>query len=194
MKETPTLSFLYRYQTQDITKNFSIEDGILEIDKLLGHDFLSGNLFTQKEDVEILYNKKRKSVLRVKKASLTQQENTQHNREKKRLISAENNVYLKRLGIVSSNDEVYKNKQDKFLKEFGNGFFTYMIDEWIYTSDYCNELLINQFNTSSLKGFGISNLKDGVIAAGVALHYLHETKHHQTKHIIFQMYQQVVHG
>ncbi len=114
LKETPTLSFLYRYQTQDITKNFSVEDGIFEMNTLLGHDFLSGNLFTQKEDAEILYNKKRKAILRIKKSSLTLKNNTQHNREKKRLISAQDNVYLKLLGIVSSNNEVYKNRQDKF--------------------------------------------------------------------------------
>lgn len=113
LKNTPTLSFLYRYQTQDITKNFSIEEGIQEINKLIGNDFLSGNLFTQEEDVEIVFNKKRKAFVKINSASLKKKE-TDHNREKKRLITANNNIYLKKLGIVSSNNEVYKNKQDKF--------------------------------------------------------------------------------
>lgn len=113
LKNKPTLSFLYRYKTQDITKNFSIKEGIKEIDNLIGNDFLSGNLFTEQEDVEIIFNKKRKAFVKTHSASLNKKE-TQHNREKKRLITAHDNIYLKKLGIVSSNNEVYKNKQDKF--------------------------------------------------------------------------------
>ena len=59
-----------------------------------------------------------------------------------------------------------------------------MLDDWVFTSDYANELLNKQFDTKSLKGFGISDLRDGIIAAGVALHYLNETKHYKTKHIL----------
>ena len=59
-----------------------------------------------------------------------------------------------------------------------------MLDDWVFNLDYCNELLNNQFETSSLKGFGISNLHNAIIAAGVALHYLNETHHHQTEHIL----------
>lgn len=101
------------------------------------------------------------------------------------LVSEGNSIDINKLLQSLNPSEVLfpKNKKDKFIKEFGNGFFTYMIDEWIYASDYCNELLINQFKTSSLKGFGIDILDAGSIAAGSILHYLKETKHNLTEHI-----------
>ena len=61
---------------------------------------------------------------------------------------------------------------------------TFSLDDWIFSVDYTHELLNKQFGTRSLKGFGISEIVDGVVAAGVALHYLHETHHHQTQHIL----------
>ena len=59
-----------------------------------------------------------------------------------------------------------------------------MLDDWVFSSEYANELLTKKFGTKSLKGFGISDLSEAVIAAGVALHYLKETEHHQTDHIL----------
>ena len=59
-----------------------------------------------------------------------------------------------------------------------------MLDDWAFTTDYTTDLLNKQFGTNSLKGFGVIELTDGVIAAGVALHYLKETHHHQTKNIL----------
>ncbi|MEC9209405.1 MAG: DNA mismatch repair protein MutS [Bacteroidota bacterium] len=77
-----------------------------------------------------------------------------------------------------------KNKRRKFEEDFGSSFYTFALDDWAFTTDYSNELLNKQFDTKSLKGFGISDLGDGIIAAGVALHYLNETQHHQTQHIL----------
>ena len=54
----------------------------------------------------------------------------------------------------------------------------------MFTSDYTNELLNKQFETKSLKGFGVSKLADGIIAAGSVLHYLNETQHYQREHIL----------
>ncbi|MBT3417171.1 MAG: DNA mismatch repair protein MutS [Flavobacteriales bacterium] len=76
-----------------------------------------------------------------------------------------------------------KGKRKEFEKEFGDSFFTHMLDDWIFTTDYSNELLLNQFSTSSLKGFGIEKMEEGTISAGAVLHYLKETHHHLTKHI-----------
>ncbi|MBT7481768.1 MAG: DNA mismatch repair protein MutS, partial [Flavobacteriales bacterium] len=74
-----------------------------------------------------------------------------------------------------------KGKRKEFEKEFGDSFFTHMLDDWIFTTDYSNELLLNQFSTSSLKGFGIEKMEEGTISAGAVLHYLKETHHHLTK-------------
>ena len=91
----------------------------------------------------------------------------------------------KLLQSLTPTEVIYqKNKRRKFEEDFGSSFYTFMLDDWAFTSDYANELLNKQFDTKSLKGFGVSDLEDGIIASGVALHYLNETQHHQTKHIL----------
>jgi len=91
----------------------------------------------------------------------------------------------KLLQSLSPTEVIYqKTKRRKFEEDFGASFYTYMLDDWAFTADYTSDLLHKQFDTKSLKGFGVNALTDGVIAAGVALHYLNETHHHQTKHIL----------
>ena len=95
------------------------------------------------------------------------------------------NYIDKLLQSLSPTEVIYqKNKRRKFEEDFGSSFYSFGLDDWAFTSDYANELLNKQFDTKSLKGFGISDLTEGIIAAGVALHYLNETKHHQTQHIL----------
>ena len=77
-----------------------------------------------------------------------------------------------------------KGLKKKFINDFGLDNFTFPIDDWTYKLDYANELLSNQFETKSLKGFGISDLPEAIISAGVILFYLKETKHNQTSHIL----------
>jgi len=91
----------------------------------------------------------------------------------------------KLLQSLSPTEVIYqKTKRRKFEEDFGTSFYTYMLDDWAFTPDYTSDLLHKQFDTKSLKGFGVTDLTEGVIAAGVALHYLNETHHHQTKHIL----------
>jgi DNA mismatch repair protein MutS len=91
----------------------------------------------------------------------------------------------KLLQSLSPTEVIYqKTKRRKFEEDFGTSFYTYMLDDWTFTPDYTSDLLHKQFDTKSLKGFGVADLTEGVIAAGVALHYLNETHHHQTKHIL----------
>ena len=77
-----------------------------------------------------------------------------------------------------------KDKKNKIEIDFNITSSTFMLEDWVFNFDYSNELLNKQFDTKSLKGFGILDLQEGVIAAGVALHYLNETKHQKTKHIL----------
>ncbi|MFM2207808.1 MAG: mismatch repair protein MutS [Bacteroidota bacterium] len=65
----------------------------------------------------------------------------------------------------------------------GDRFYHYAVDEWVFQSDYTNELLLRHFGVRSLKGFGIDELKSAVIAAGAALHYISDTRQDQLKHI-----------
>ena len=76
-----------------------------------------------------------------------------------------------------------RSKNKAFEAAFGNKFFTYQLEDWIYTADAANDRLLKQFETTNLKGFGIHNLPNGIIAAGAILHYLDQTHHEQTGHI-----------
>jgi DNA mismatch repair protein MutS len=76
-----------------------------------------------------------------------------------------------------------KAKKDLFIEYFGPKFYTFKLDDWIFTQDAANDRLIKQFETSSLKGFGVQNLNYGIIAAGAILYYLDITQHEQLGHI-----------
>ncbi|MGA9271222.1 MAG: DNA mismatch repair protein MutS [Lutimonas sp.] len=78
---------------------------------------------------------------------------------------------------------VEKKHKKTFLERFGNGFYTFYLDDWIFREDASNDILNSHFKVSSLKGFGVHELKAGRIAAGVALHYLAETEHNKLEHI-----------
>ena len=76
-----------------------------------------------------------------------------------------------------------KRKTEDFNESFGTKFYTFRLDDWIFTSEAASERLLKQFETSSLKGFGIQNLALGIIAAGAILYYLDITQHEQLGHI-----------
>jgi DNA mismatch repair protein MutS len=76
-----------------------------------------------------------------------------------------------------------KNKQKEFKAQYGDKFYTFGLDEWVFKTDYANEILLKHFGTISLKGFGIEELDLGIIAAGVAMHYLSDTQHDRLQHI-----------
>src|SRR5690349_16067097 len=76
-----------------------------------------------------------------------------------------------------------KSSRDRFEKLFGDEYNSFALDEWIYGFDYGYEKLINQFKTASLKGFGIDEYGEAIIAAGAILHYLEDTEHKDTSHI-----------
>ncbi len=76
-----------------------------------------------------------------------------------------------------------KNKSKEFKELYGDKFYTYTLDEWVFKPDYTKELLLKHFGTKNLKGFGIEDHEHGIIAAGVALHYLGENQHEKLQHI-----------
>ena len=101
-------------------------------------------------------------------------------------LTAEGNwEYISKLLQSFSPSEVIYQKQHKteFSERFSDSFFTYTLEDWVFTSTYAEELLLNHFETKSLKGFGVEGLHMGVIAAGAALHYLKETQHNKVSHI-----------
>ena len=76
-----------------------------------------------------------------------------------------------------------KTQRDIFEKHFGEEYSTFTLDDWVYTHDFANEKLLNQFKTATLKGFGIESLSESILAAGAVLHYLEATEHKDTQHI-----------
>ena len=76
-----------------------------------------------------------------------------------------------------------RTKRQEFDALFGNKFFTYALDDWAFTPESAHERLLKQFETKTLKGFGVGNLPNGIVAAGAILHYLDLTHHLQTGHI-----------
>lgn len=76
-----------------------------------------------------------------------------------------------------------KGKESRFRETFGSKFYTYTLDDWIFTQDSAYERMLKQFETNSLKGFGIERMEFGVIAAGAVLQYLDVTQHDKTRHI-----------
>ena len=76
-----------------------------------------------------------------------------------------------------------RSKRKEFETLFGTKFFTYALEDWAFTADTALERLLKHFETKNLKGFGVDNLPNGVVAAGAILHYLDLTHHQQTGHI-----------
>ena len=76
-----------------------------------------------------------------------------------------------------------RQNQKKFREDFGGKFYTYTLDEWVFQQPYAEELLLKQFDTHSLKGFGVEGLTLGLVAAGAVLHYLKDTEHPNLQHI-----------
>ncbi len=83
-------------------------------------------------------------------------------------------------------DKVYKAlgfDPDASFSEQKNKFFFTKVDEWVFNIDYSREVLTNHFGTQSLKGFGIDDLKEGLIAAGCVMNYLNETQKNNLPHV-----------
>ena len=78
---------------------------------------------------------------------------------------------------------VQKQYKQEFLELFENRYYTFYLDDWVFQAEYGNEALQNHFGVNTLKGFGVQDLKNGIIAAGAVLYYLSETQHNQLKHI-----------
>ena len=76
-----------------------------------------------------------------------------------------------------------RGKKPMFEGNFGNKFFTFELDDWIFTEASAREKLLKHFETKNLKGFGVEQLKNGIIASGAILQYLDMTQHYQIGHI-----------
>ena len=84
----------------------------------------------------------------------------------------------------SPNEILVSKPSKKELKELiGNSYNVYPLDDWVFDSTYSKNKLLNHFKTKSLKGFGVDDIKLGIIAAGSVIHYLDDTEHNNLSHI-----------
>ena len=76
-----------------------------------------------------------------------------------------------------------RGKRGMFEGNFGSKFFTFELEDWVFTETSSREKLLKHFETKNLKGFGVEHLKNGIVASGAILQYLDMTQHYQIGHI-----------
>ena len=96
-----------------------------------------------------------------------------------------NNEYVDKLLQSFNPSEVLcqRNKRRDFIETFSDKYFLTVFDDWVFTDDYARDILTRHFNTTSLKGYGVDDFPKGIVAAGAAIHYLHETQHDKIDYI-----------
>lgn len=78
---------------------------------------------------------------------------------------------------------VERNNKKRFEECFGPRFFTFELEDWVFTAEAATERLLKHFETKNLKGFGVQHLRQGIIASGAVLYYLDMTQHTHIGHI-----------
>lgn len=93
--------------------------------------------------------------------------------------------YVEKLLTNFSPKEIIFERGKRLMFEgcFGNKYFTFELEDWVYADDATRKKLLTHFGTKNLKGFGIEHLKDGIVAAGAVLFYLEQTQHTRISHI-----------
>ena len=101
------------------------------------------------------------------------------------LTAQGNSEYIDKLLQNFNPSEVLVQKQykTKFKELFGERFYTFYLEDWVFQTDYALEILTNHFNVKTLKGFGVDDLNEGIISSGAVLYYLSETQHKKLEHI-----------
>ena len=101
------------------------------------------------------------------------------------LVSQGNEEYIDKLLQNFRPSEILIPKQFKnqFHSVFGDDFHNFFLEDWVYKEDFALESLTKHFQTNSLKGFGVEELTEGLIASGAILYYLSETQHNKIQHI-----------
>jgi len=101
------------------------------------------------------------------------------------LLAQGNEEYIDKLLQNFNPSEVLVQKQfkKKFKELFEDRFYTFFLDDWVFQKEYSDDSLHNHFGVNSLRGFGVQEIPEGIIAAGAVLYYLSETQHNNLKHI-----------
>ncbi|MEJ2595115.1 MAG: DNA mismatch repair protein MutS [bacterium] len=100
-------------------------------------------------------------------------------------VAEGNTEYIDKIlqGYMPSEVIVQRQVRGRFIEHFGDKFYLTLFDDWVFSTDFSQDILLRHFKTKSLKGFGVESLTKGALAAGAALHYLYETHHDKLEHI-----------
>ncbi len=113
IKGQTKISCTYRFTTKDEVKNYALEELLLLLQEWIGNSFLNVDLLTSEQKISLQLNKKRKARLLIQNQK-NEAPSITHDKQKKRLILAENNPYLKALGITNQTGKVLQSGQKKF--------------------------------------------------------------------------------
>lgn len=149
LKTGDKLCFVYRYPTNDITKNFDSAQGIAAVEKMLREDFLNADLFTANNDFHLLQSATGAVKIQTKPASHASNAGPQqHDKVKTRMVKANNNVYLQQLGITTADGLVKKDMQDKY-KQINR--YVEIIDGIVKDLDFSNGIHVTDMGSG--KGY-----------------------------------------
>ncbi len=149
IKDQEFLSFVYRYRTKDITKNFPVKDGVENIRGLLGQDFKSAHLFSLNGDVQIEFSKRDRCILSCSKATCNNAPVKSHNREKTRIID-QGRCFLTALGITDENRKVLPSMSSKWKQI---NVFLEIFQQALLSSGLSKTQNINVVDFGSGKGY-----------------------------------------
>ena len=101
------------------------------------------------------------------------------------LVSEGNKDYIDKLlqSFRPSEVLVPRDRKKQFEQQYGDDFYVFGLEDWVFGFDYAREKLLNKFEVSSLKGFGVENMELAQVAAGAVLHYLETTENRNLKHV-----------
>jgi hypothetical protein len=116
IKKGARLNFVFRHRTNDITKNYEVEEALVLIRKSLNDDFFNADLFANFETFRLLITGQGKVKIRSNQPLLKPVAAFGHDHVKERMVATQNNIYLRELGILNSNFEVRKDMNDKYLQ------------------------------------------------------------------------------
>jgi len=108
------LQFVYKYDRQDVAKNFTVDEGVKQLQSIIGNNFLDNNLYTTKEDLQLKYNNKHEGKIFKKKPTFTTAADGSHDEAKKRLLNTKQSVYFKSLGITDNKGEIIPSMSAKY--------------------------------------------------------------------------------
>jgi DNA mismatch repair protein MutS len=161
-KPSPLKKIVRRGVTEVITPGIAVDDKLLDYQT---NNFLAAVYFGRKEDFGVAF-------LDISTGEF--------------LVSEGDWSYIDKLLQSFNPSEVLfsKDKKKAFEAKFGERFYVFTLDEWIFTQDYAREKLLSQFEVQSLKGFGVEDMELAQIAAGAILHYLETTENKNLKHLV----------